>query len=68
VGVELNRLLLDVVNSSAGNNTPPSGYASFAPVELLGILLLGVVVAVGAALIPGRWAARTNVVEVLHAE
>jgi putative ABC transport system permease protein len=68
VGVELNRLLLDIVNSSAGNDTPPSGYASFSPVELLGILLLGVVVAVGAALIPGRWAARTNVVEVLHAE
>jgi len=68
LGVELNRLLLDVVNSSAGNDTPPSGYASFSLVELLGILLLGVVVAVAAALIPGRWAARTNVVEVLHAE
>jgi ABC-type lipoprotein release transport system permease subunit len=24
--------------------------------------------AMGAALIPGRWAARTNVVEVLHSE
>jgi len=30
--------------------------------------LAGVAVAVAAALIPGRWAARTNVVEVLHAE
>jgi putative ABC transport system permease protein len=68
LGVVLNRVLLDVISNSAGNDTPPSAYASFSPVELLGILLLGVVVAVGAALIPGRWAARTNVVEVLHAE
>ncbi len=30
--------------------------------------LAGVVVAVAAAMIPGRWAARANVVEVLHAE
>jgi len=36
--------------------------------ELVLIPLLGVVVAVAAALIPGRWAARTNVVEVLHSE
>jgi putative ABC transport system permease protein len=68
LGVELNRLLLDVVNSSTGNDTPPSGYATFSPVELLVILLLGVAVAVAAALVPGRWAARTNVVEVLRAE
>ena len=68
LGVELNRLLLDVVNSSTGNDTPPSGYASISPVELLAILLLGVTVAVIAALVPGRWAAGTNVVEVLHAE
>src|SRR4029077_8710833 len=68
LGVELSRFLLDVVNSSAGNDTPPTGYAAFSPVELLGILLLGVAVAVLAAMVPGRWAARTNVVEVLHAE
>jgi len=68
LGVELSRLLLDVVNSSAGNDTPPTGYAAFSPVELLVILLLGVAVAVLAAMVPGRWAARTNVVEVLHAE
>jgi len=36
--------------------------------ELIAIPLLGVVVAIAAAMIPGRWAARTNVVEVLHAE
>jgi len=64
----LNRLLLDVVNSSAGNGTPPSGYAALNPTELAGILLMVVTVAVAAALIPARWAARTNVVEVLHSE
>ena len=32
------------------------------------IPLLAVAVASVAALVPGRWAARTNVVEVLHAE
>ena len=68
LGVVMNRLLLDVVNSSAGNDTPPIGYAAFNPLELLVILLLGVAVSMLAAMIPGRWAARTNVVEVLHAE
>ena len=68
LGVVLNRLLLDVVNSSAGNDTPPSGYAALNPTELAGILLMVVTVAVAAALIPARWAARTNVVEVLHSE
>jgi putative ABC transport system permease protein len=68
LGVGLSRFLLDVVNSSAGNDTPPTGYAAFSPVELLAILLLGVAVAVVAAMVPARWAARTNVVEVLHAE
>jgi ABC-type antimicrobial peptide transport system permease subunit len=68
LGVELNRLLLDLVNSSAGNDTPPSGYVAFSSLELVAILLLGVAVAIAAALIPGRWAARTNVVEVLHSE
>jgi len=33
-----------------------------------GLTTLGVAVAALAALIPGRWAARTNVVEVLHSE
>jgi putative ABC transport system permease protein len=68
LGVELDRLLLDLVNSSAGNDTPPSGYGAFSSLELVAIPLLGVAVAIAAALIPGRWAARTNVVEVLHSE
>ncbi len=68
VGLSLHHLLNDVISSSAGNDTPPAAYSVFNPFELVLILLLGVAVAVAAALIPGRWAARTNVVEVLHSE
>ena len=68
VGLVLHHVLNDVISSSAGNDTPPAAYGVFNPFELALIPILGVVVAIVAALIPGRWAARTNVVEVLHAE
>jgi putative ABC transport system permease protein len=68
LGVGLDRFLLDLVSSSAGNDTPPSVYGVFNPMELVAIPVLGVLVAMAAALLPGRWAARTNVVEVLHSE
>jgi putative ABC transport system permease protein len=68
LGLFLHRLLNDVISSSTGNETPPSVYGVFNPFELALIPLLGVAVAVVAALLPGRWAARTNVVEVLHSE
>ncbi len=68
VGLALHHALNDVISSSAGNDTPPAAYGVFSPLELVLTPLLGVVVAIAAALIPGRWAARTNVVEVLHAE
>jgi putative ABC transport system permease protein len=68
VGLYVHHVLNDVISSSAGNDTPPGAYAVFNPLELVLIPLLGMVVAMAAALIPGRWAARTNVVEVLRAE
>jgi putative ABC transport system permease protein len=68
LGLALHHLLNDVISSSAGNDTPPTAYGVFSPLELVLIPLLGIVVAIAAALIPGRWAARTDVVEVLHAE
>jgi putative ABC transport system permease protein len=68
VAVFLHHFLNDVISSSAGNDTPPGAYSVFNAYELVLIPLLGVAVAILAALIPGRWAARTNVVEVLHAE
>ena len=67
-GVALYRVLFDQLSRLGGNITPPSFYDVFAPWELAAIPLAGIVVAVLAAAIPGRWAARTNVVEVLHAE
>jgi putative ABC transport system permease protein len=68
LGLFLHRLLNDVISSSTGNETPPSVYGVFNPFELALSPLLGVAVATVAALVPGRWAARTNVVEVLHSE
>ena len=68
LGLVLHRVLNDVVSRSAGNDTPPAAYSVFSPMELAVIPLLAVVVAITAALIPGRLAARTNVVEVLHSE
>jgi putative ABC transport system permease protein len=67
-GVALYRQLFDLLSNLGGDETPAALYNVFAPWELIAIPLAGVAVAVAAALIPGRWAARTNVVEVLHAE
>jgi putative ABC transport system permease protein len=67
-GLALHHVLNDVISSAAGNDTPPGAYGVFNPFELALIPLLAVAVAMLAALVPGRWAARTNVVEVLHSE
>jgi putative ABC transport system permease protein len=67
-GLALNHVLNDAVSTSTGNDTPAGAYNVFNPLELAIIPLLAVVVALAAALIPGRWAGRTNVVEVLHSE
>src|ERR1700736_5341614 len=67
-GVALYRMLFDQLSSLGGNITPLAFYDVFAPWELIAIPLGGIIVAVVAAGIPGRWAARINVVEVLHAE
>ena len=68
IGVALYRVLFDQLSTLGGNITPAVFYDVYAPWELIAIPLAGVVVAAVAAMIPGRWAARTNVVEVLHAE
>lgn len=67
-GVALSRLLFDLVSSLGGDTTPSAAYGAYAAWELMAIPLAGLAVAVAAATIPGRWAARTNVVEALHAE
>ncbi len=68
IGAWLNHFFLDVISNLAGNDTPPAAYDSIASWQLIAIPLAGVVVAVAAAMVPGYWAARTNVIEVLHAE
>jgi putative ABC transport system permease protein len=67
-GVALSRILFDLVGGLGGDDVPSAAYGAYAVWELVVILVGGVVVAVAAATIPGRWAARTNVVEVLHSE
>jgi putative ABC transport system permease protein len=67
-GVALYRMLFDQISSLGGNITPLAFYDVFAPWELIAIPLAGILLAVVAAVIPGRWAARSNVVEILHAE
>ena len=57
-GVALYRMLFDQLSSLGGNITPPAFYDVFAPWELIAIPLGGIIVAVVAAGIPGRWAAR----------
>jgi putative ABC transport system permease protein len=68
-GIGLDRIFFNILGSTAGgNDIPPAVYQVFAAWELVAIALTGVAVAVAAALIPGRWAAHTNVVAALHAE
>ena len=68
-GIWLSRELFDLIISSVGGTAPPpSAHGAFEPWQVVVIPVAGVIVAIAAAVIPGRWAARTNVVEVLHAE
>ena len=68
-GIWMSGALFDLIISSVGGTAPPpAAHGAFEPWQVILIPLGGVIVAVVAAVIPGRWAARTNVVEVLHAE
>lgn len=67
-GTWLNMVLLDAISKAAGNDSPAATSSAISGWELIAVAAAGVGVAVVAALIPGRWAARTNVIEVLHAE
>ena len=67
-GVGLYRVLFDQLSILGGSPTPAPFYDVFAPWELVAIPLGGVAIAVLAAIVPARWASRTNVVAVLRAE
>jgi putative ABC transport system permease protein len=68
IGIFLEHALLDLISSAAGNDTPAGVYGGVGAIALIGVPLAGVMVAVAAALLPGRWAAGTNVAAVLHSE
>ena len=68
-GIGLDRILLTILGSTAGGNDIPTAVYEVLPAwELLAIPLAAFAIAVAAALIPGRWAARTNVLVALHTE
>jgi putative ABC transport system permease protein len=68
-GFGLNALLMNFINSGIGGNDTPGALVDvYAPWELIAIPLAGVLVAVAAALVPGRWVARAGVVEALRSE
>jgi putative ABC transport system permease protein len=68
-GIGLDRALFVILGTAAGGNDIPAAVYEVLPAwELVAVPLAAVAIAVAAALIPGRWAARTNVVTALHAE
>lgn len=69
-GWALNRALMTLIDGVApgGNDTPALIYDVYGAWELLGFGVAAVVTAAGAALIPGRWAARASVIDALHEE
>ena len=61
-------MVFDQISNLGGNVTPAAFYDVFGTWELIAIPIAGIVVAVFAALLPARWAARTDVMEALRAE
>ncbi|MBV9281623.1 MAG: ABC transporter permease, partial [Chloroflexi bacterium] len=68
IGVELHGVILQAMAGQIGNDISPIHYQVYGPPILVGLALAGVAVAVVGALLPARWAARTPVAKVLHAE
>jgi putative ABC transport system permease protein len=68
IGVALHSIVLQVMADLAGNDVSTVHYQVFSLPVLAALILAGVVVAMMGAYLPARWAARTSVAEVLHAE
>ncbi len=68
VGVVLQRTVLGAMGSSVGFTLPASVVDVYGPAELLLFGLGGLVIAVGGALLPAGWAARTRTVTALRTE
>lgn len=67
-GVAIFRALITALNVSTGNGVPEQTLDVFTPLQLLAVPVLGLAVAALAAFLPGRWSARTPVVQVLRSE
>lgn len=67
-GVAIFRALITALNVSTGNDVPQQTLDVFTPLQLVAVPVLGLVVAALAAFLPGRWSARTPVVQVLRSE
>jgi putative ABC transport system permease protein len=68
VGVLMQRTVLGAMGSSVGFTLPAAVVDVYGPAELLLFGLGGLVIAVGGALLPAGWAARTRTVTALRTE
>jgi putative ABC transport system permease protein len=68
IGVWLHNTMLQVMAGQVGNDITPIRYQVYGPAILIALLLAGVGVAILGSYLPARWAARTPVADVLHAE
>jgi putative ABC transport system permease protein len=68
VGVLLQRTVVTQMAGSVGFRLPDSVLDVYRPVELLLFGLAGLVIAVGGALLPAGWAAKTRVAVALRTE
>ena len=67
-GMGFHHGILAAVSQVVGNDLPAEVYDVFNPVMLPLLAAAGVLIAVLGGLIPGRWASRLRVADVLHAE
>jgi putative ABC transport system permease protein len=68
VGIAVHRVLTTVLQVGTGNDTPPQTLDVFTAPQVALVLAAGLLVAMLAAALPARWAARTPVVQVLRSE
>lgn len=67
-GMALYQALIHLIEGLLGNDMPRTMFDVFGPGLLVAAGLAGIVLAIVAALLPARWAARRRVAELLHAE
>jgi putative ABC transport system permease protein len=68
VGLAIHHVLTDVLQTGIGNDAPRETLDVFTAPQVASVLLAGLAVAMLAAALPARWAARTPVVQVLRSE